>query len=321
MVTKLLRKAVPAPLRPPVHRTVLLLITFLRRQSSRIRRLRNRLRRRARRLCNRLGRIWWRSQLPSLTSPVYLGFRYKCPLCRGHFRKFLPCGHKHSVLKDANVVGAGYRLNCRCPRCRSRDKERLLYLYLVNETEVFDEHVRLLHVAPERNLSKEFSKHRNIDYLTADLNLNAGRGSVMVQMDITDIQYEDNSFDVTICCHVLEHVSDDRKAMSELYRTLKPGGWAILQVPVSFSLNSTFEDATLTTSEGREKAFGQADHVRLYARDYKDRLEQVGFSVNEFRWTTSSKYYGDSANRYGLNEDEIIYCASKPKNSTSLTVS
>jgi SAM-dependent methyltransferase len=248
---------------------------------------------------------------------VYFGFRYKCPFCRRRFRKFLPCGHKHHVLKDTNVVGAGHRLNCRCPRCRSRDKERLLYLYLVNETDVFDEHVRLLHVAPERNLNKELSKHRNIDYLTANLNPWAG----MVKMDITDIQYDDGSFDAIICCHVLEHVSDDRKAMSELHRTLRPGGWAILQVPISLSLNNTVEDATITTPEGREKAFGQADHVRLYGKDYKDRLEQAGFSVTEFKWTKSNKYYGGSANRYGLNEDEVIYCAFKPKNGTSLAVS
>ncbi len=267
----------------------------------------------------RFARRWrkrqWHALRKAAPSLAYAGFKYKCPFCRRRFRTFLPCGHKHPVLKDTNVVGAGYRLNCRCPRCRSRDKERLLYLYLANETDVFVEHIRLLHVAPESNLYEEFSKHRNIEYLTADLNPWAG----MIKMDITDIQYEDDSFDGIICCHVLEHVSDDRKAMSELYRTLKPGGWAILQVPISLSLNSTFEDATITTPEEREKAFGQADHVRLYARDYRDRLEEVGFLVKEFKWTTSNKYYSGSANRYGLNEDEIIYCASKPKTITSRT--
>jgi SAM-dependent methyltransferase len=267
----------------------------------------------------RFARRWrrrrWHALRRAAPSLAYLGLRYKCPFCRRRFRKFLPCGYKHPVLKDANVVGAGYRLNCRCPRCRSRDKERLLYLYLANETDVFSEHVRLLHVAPERNLYKAFSKRQNIDYLTADLNPSAG----MIKMDITDIQYNDDSFDAIICCHVLEHVSDDRKAMSELYRTLKPGGWAVLQVPISLLLHETFEDATITTPEGREKAFGQWNHMRLYARDYQDRLERVGFSVKEFKWTASSKGYGGSANRYGLNEDEVIYCASKPKTCTSST--
>ena len=217
------------------------------------------------------------------------------------------------MLREANIVGAGYRLNCRCPRCRSRDKERLLYLYLVNDTGIFDQNVRLLHVAPERNLSKEFSKHRNIDYLTADINPNAGSGQMMVKMDITDIQYDDDSFDAIVCCHVLEHVLDDRKAISEFYRTLKPGGWAILQVPVSLSLDTTLEDPTVTTREERERVFGQANHVRLYGKDYKHRLEEAGFSVEEFEWTKSNERYGGPTNRYGLNENEVIYRACKPK--------
>ncbi len=217
------------------------------------------------------------------------------------------------MLKDLDVIGAGYRLNCRCPRCRSRDKERLLYLYLANEKGIFVDNVRLLHVAPERNLNKEFVKHRNIDYLTADLNPNAGAAKVMVKMDVTDIQYPDHSFDAIVCCHVLEHVPDDRKAISEFYRTLKPGGWAVLQVPVSLALENTVEDPTIKTREGREEAFGQADHVRLYAKDYKDRLEEAGFWVEEFEWTESPERYGGSANRYGLNEDEVVYCARKPE--------
>ena len=106
--------------------------------------------------------------------------------------------------------------------------------------------------------------HPNIDYLSADLN----SPSAMVKMDITNIKYEDNSFDVIICNHVLEHIPDDRKAMSELYRVLKPGGWAILQVPISLLLNKTYEDPTVTTPEEREKVFGQSDHVRIYAKDY-----------------------------------------------------
>ena len=251
---------------------------------------------------------------------MYFGFRHECPFCRGHFRKFLPCGHKHSVLKDLDVVGAGYRLGCFCPRCRSRDRDRLLYLYLTNETGVFDDNVSLLHVAPERVLSKEFIKRRNIDYLTANLDPNArnpGMAEVMVKMDVTDIQYPEHSFDAIVCCMVLEHVPDDRKAISEFYRTLKPGGWAVLQVPVSLALDTTVEDPTIKTREGREEAFGQADHVRLYAKDYKDRLEEAGFWVEKFEWAESPERYGGSANKYGLNEDEVVYCARKPESTTA----
>jgi SAM-dependent methyltransferase len=195
-----------------------------------------------------------------------------------------------------------------------------LYLYLANETDVFVDNARLLHVAPERVLSKEFVKHRNIDYLTANLDPNArnpGMAEVMVKMDVTDIQYPDHSFDAIVCCMVLEHVPDDRKAISEFYRTLKPGGWAVLQVPVSLALENTVEDPTIKTREGREETFGQADHVRLYAKDYKDRLEKAGFWVEEFEWTERPERYGGMANRYGLNEDEVVYCARKPESTTA----
>ena len=99
----------------------------------------------------------------------------------------------------------------------------------------------------------------------------------MVEMDITDIQYPDDSFDAIYCSHVLEHVPDDAKAMSELYRVLKPGGWAILAVPIRG--DTTFEDPTTTEPEERERLFGQSDHVRYYGKDFKDRLEAAGFEV------------------------------------------
>jgi ubiquinone/menaquinone biosynthesis C-methylase UbiE len=110
----------------------------------------------------------------------------------------------------------------------------------------------------------------NVDYLTADV----AAKKVMVAMDITNIRFPDNSFDVIICNHVLEHVIDDGKAMSELYRILNPGGWAILQVPISLTLKNTHEDFSITTITGREQAFGQEDHVRIYAEDYQARLAQ-----------------------------------------------
>lgn len=241
---------------------------------------------------------------------LYTGTEFECPFCGGHFRKFLSGGLDLPVLKEKNVVGGGYRLNSICPRCYSSDRERLIYLYLKNKTEFLYKDLKVLHVAPERNLQRVFMAHPNIDYLSADLN----SPSAMVKMDITNIKYEDNSFDVIICNHVLEHIPDDRKAMSELYRVLKPGGWAILQVPISLLLNKTYEDPTVTTPEEREKVFGQSDHVRIYAKDYKDRLEKIGFSVEiynfikEFGESTIHKYH-----KYRLLKDENIYICSKQK--------
>ncbi len=133
----------------------------------------------------------------------------------------------------------------------------------------------------------------------------------MVRMDITDIQFPENSFDAIICNHVLEHVIDDYKAMTELHRVLKPGGWAILQVPISLSLDKTYEDFSITTARGREEAFGQDDHVRIYAKDYASRLEQAGFKVNVFNWDAVAGSFGGSSNKYGLNEDEQIYSVVK----------
>ena len=231
----------------------------------------------------------------------------KCPFCGSSFRKFLPGGFHYPVLKENKVVSGGYRPNVQCPACGSVDRERLVYLYLIKKTDIFDRNIRLLHIAPEKHLETYFRKHPNIDYLTADLYAE----DVMVKMDITDIQYDDHTFDMIICNHVLEHVLDDRKAMAELFRVLKSDGWAILQVPISLSLDSTFEDQTVTTPEEREQIFGQDDHVRIYADDYKDRLEGVGFTVEEFRWTEGSADFGGSNNRYGLIEDEIIYIAFK----------
>ncbi len=231
----------------------------------------------------------------------YFGNRFECPFCGGHFRKLLPKGFDFPVLNEKIVIGGGYRQNVMCPHCYSSDRERLIYLYLKKINSLFYESLKILHVAPERNLQRALMAYPNIDYLSADLNSQLA----MVKMDITNIKYDDNSFDVIICNHTLEHITDDRKAMSELYRVLKPGGWAISQVPISLSLNKTYEDPTTTTPEEREKMFGQRDHVRIYAKDYKDRLERVGFSVEVY---SPVREFGESAiNKYALLTDENIY--------------
>lgn len=236
------------------------------------------------------------------------GTEYKCPFCGGQFRKLLPSGIDAQELKEKKVVGGGYRLNAVCPLCHSLDRERLVYLFLRDITNVFSENLKMLHVAPEKNLQRVLTASPNIDYLSADLN----SPSTMVKMDITNISLGDNLFDVIICNHVLEHVPDDREAMSELYRVLKPGGWAICQVPISLSLSKTYEDSTVVEPEKREKLFGKSDHVRIYAKDYKDRLENAGFTVEVYNFT---KEFGKStSHKYGLIKDENLYVCSKAEN-------
>jgi SAM-dependent methyltransferase len=191
-----------------------------------------------------------------------------------------------------------------CPVCGALDRHRLIYLYFIHKTNLFcGDEKTMLHIAPESQLSRVFQDVDYIDYLSADLS----SPSAMVKMDITNIDYPDCSFDVIYCSHVLEHVSDDSKAMRELHRVLKADGWAILQVPISGE--TTFEDPTVTSREMRERLFGQNDHLRQYGRDFADRLGTAGFhvSVDGFVRELSER----QIIRLGLPRDEDIYFCTK----------
>jgi len=171
---------------------------------------------------------------------------------------------------------------------------------------VFSEALRVLHIAPERMLGKMLRSNKRLDYTAGDLKPNRGD----MKIDITDICFESEKFDAVICNHVLEHVPDDRKAMSEFFRVLKPGGWAILQVPISKVLEKTLEDKTVVAPKQREAVFGQEDHVRIYAKDYKDRLQQSGFIVETYNCL---KEFGDSdCDKYKLIKEEDLFFCRKP---------
>ena len=164
----------------------------------------------------------------------------------------------------------------------------------------------MLHVAPEKQFYLKFSRLNNIDYHPIDLNPDKYEyGSRTKVMDVTAITYPDAFFDVVICNHVLEHVPDDKKAMSEMFRVLKTGGWAILNVPVKINMENTFEDASVTDPKKREEVFGQCDHVRIYGKDYEVRLSQAGFKVEVIDYV--SKFKPNEKFRYGLKENELIY--------------
>lgn len=241
-----------------------------------------------------------------LKSMKYVGDEFECPFCGGGFSKLFPAGFELPVLKERKVVGAYYRLNATCPRCFSLDRERLLYLFLKTKRHyIFEENIKLLHVAPEKQLRRVFMSHSNIDYLTADM----CSPLADIKMDITNIEQDDNTFDFVICNHVLEHIQDDAKAISELFRVLKPGGTAILQAPISYSIQKTIEDPSITDTKEREKLFGQSDHVRIYGKDYKERLERIGFSVNVDDFIAELDQY--VVHKYALLRDEKIYVCSK----------
>ena len=151
----------------------------------------------------------------------------------------------------------------------------MLWLHLKEQRNFFIDPLTVLHFAPEDALRAALSSLPNLDYITADIE----PGRAMREIDITDIPFDADRFDVILCIHVLEHIPDDHKALSELFRILKPGGWAILQSPIDRQRRETFEDPTIVSPKERERLFGQRDHVRVYGRDYSARLEQTGFNV------------------------------------------
>jgi SAM-dependent methyltransferase len=183
-----------------------------------------------------------------------------CPCCDGHFDSFIP--HRG--------VAPG-----RCPRCGSLERHRLLIGYLRECTDLFVARLSVLHIAPEYYLQRRLRPAANLTYRSADLD----SPLAMDRVDLLDMPYPAGSFDVVICNHVLEHVPDDRLALSEIHRVLRPHGRAILTSPVDDTLAETLEDSTVTSPEERHLVFGQSDHLRRYGRDFAERVAASGFAV------------------------------------------
>ena len=222
---------------------------------------------------------------------IYLFFKgnnFTDPIDGKSYRKFLPYGYGKQ------------RENALSPGTLSLERHRQMWLYLQNETDFFTKNYKVLHIAPEQEFLRKFKKMKNLDYTSADL----FSPIVDVKADILDLPFEDESFDVIFCNHVLEHIEDDRKAMSELYRVMKKGGWGILQVPMKNSLEKTYEDFTITDPKERQKHFGQYDHVRWYGMDYFDRLKSVGFDAEANFY--SQKFSDADIKKLGLNRNEIL---------------
>ena len=222
---------------------------------------------------------------------IYLFFKgnkFTDPIDGKSYRKFLPYGYGKQ------------RENALSPGTLSLERHRQMWLYLQNETDFFTKNYKVLHIAPEQEFLRKFKKMKNLEYTSADL----FSPIVDVKADILDLPFEDESFDVIFCNHVLEHIIDDKKAMSELYRVMKKGGWGILQVPMKNSLEKTYEDCTITDPKERQKHFGQYDHVRWYGMDYFERLKSVGFSVDINFY--SQKFSKQEQKRFGLNVTEIL---------------
>lgn len=198
------------------------------------------------------------------------------------------------------------RSNALCPESLSLERHRLLYLFLQRKTNFFKEKLRVMHVAPELCFMDQFEKQHQESYITTDLESPLAK----VKADIHQLPFKDDYFHVSICNHVLEHVDNDIQAMKEIYRVLKPGGWAILQVPFFHPVPEiTQEDITIKSPKERERLFGQDDHVRKYGRDYADRLRSAGFEVQEDRFI--DELSDEEKAKYALPKDETIYFCKK----------
>ena len=240
------------------------------------------------------------------------GSRFTDPIDGKSFRMFFPYGYGNQ------------RNNVLSPSTLSLERHRLLWLYLQNETDFFQSELdsdspvtqnkriklrkdaetssalKVLHFAPEQEFYKRFKKQTNIEYTTTDLLSPLAD----VKADICNLPFEDNAYDIIFCNHVLEHIPDDTKAMQELFRVLKPGGMGIFQIPQDLSRASTFTDDTIVDQKERAKIFGQYDHVRVYGRDYFDKLRSIGFKVIEEDYT--NKIAPELVEKYCLAKGEII---------------
>ncbi|MDG5492837.1 class I SAM-dependent methyltransferase [Psychroserpens sp. SPM9] len=216
------------------------------------------------------------------------GNTYTDPIDGKSFKSFLPYGYGNQ------------RNNVLSPSTLSLERHRLLWLYLKNNTDFFSAEKKVLHFAPEQCFIKRFKDLNNLDYTTTDL----VSPIADVKADICNLPFEDNSYDVILCNHVLEHIPDDTKAMQELYRVMTPGGYGVFQIPQDLSRAETFEDNSITDRKERAKIFGQYDHVRVYGRDYFDKLRSIGFKVEEVDYTTQLSE--EDIKKYCLAKGEII---------------
>lgn len=223
----------------------------------------------------------------------FLGLRHVCPCCGWHLRAFTRGGFSLRTRKN------GY-----CPRCNAKARHRRLWIFLQEETNLFEDRLRVFHVSPKYAVSRRLSRLSNLEYIAGDI---ANRPNATVRMDLTAVPLGTGSIDAVICVHVLEHITDDKAAINEMHRILRPGGWALISVPIRLD-RPTYEDATIVTAAEREAAFGETTHVRYYGFDLIDRLRAAGFDVALYE---ASAVDDDVKSRYGLLDDENIFLSRK----------
>lgn len=246
--------------------------------------------------------------------PQYLGTDLQCPICHLGLRAFKPIWksywrdsarfehvHRGAEMETFNLQSFS------CPRCDATDRERLMAIYLDRVLPALKQtrKPRLVDFAPSEALNKKLRRDSGIDYHTADLS----RADVQEHIDLTDIRYPDESWDIFICSHIFEHIPDDRKAMGELRRILKTDGFGLVLVPIVIGVEETHEDETIQGEAACWKYFGAGDHVRQYGRrDFLDRLAAAGFAVEH----CGIDFFGrETFRRAGVAENSILYVVRK----------
>jgi SAM-dependent methyltransferase len=228
---------------------------------------------------------------------LYRGDRLECPCCGGRFRAFRP--------------RAG-RPDARCPGCNSFERHRVLWMWMRDRGGVFEERLAVLHIAPEEVFESRMRALPNLEYTGGDL---FPKGH-QVRVDLTDIPFEPGSFDLVICNHVLDEIPDDRLALREIYRVLRPGGRLITQTAVHLDRETTFEDPSLSPEE-RRRVFQTQDDVRIYGRDFAERLSEPGFDISRVDYV--AELGPETVRRHALAEQggiangNDIYVAAKPR--------
>lgn len=233
----------------------------------------------------------------------YAGRGRRCPVCGAQRRRFMPYGY------------VTQREDALCPSCLSLERHRALWLLLFGtEGKPALQHGvtfggRMLHIAPEvcfRKRLRRIMLRAGGEYVTADLESPLAD----LHFDVQQIPLADGSADIIICNHLLEHVADDRRALSELCRVMAPGGWGVLTVPVDVTRATTFEDDSVTDPAERTRIFGQYDHRRIYGLDYGMRLREAGFEVETV--DIAAAMSDDECRLYSVRRNEPIYLVRKP---------
>lgn len=225
---------------------------------------------------------------------LFRGKKVQCTVCEKQFSKFLPYGSK--VARRENVL---------CPNCLTLERHRWMWIYLKERSDFFTGKHKVLHIAPEQCFHKRFKKLKNLEYTTGDL----VSPIADYHFDLHKIPFDESTYNIIFCNHVLEHVADEMQCMRELFRVMAPGGWGIFQVPLDYTREETYQDDSIQSPEDREKHYWQKDHVRLFGRDFPKKLSAAGFTVDEV--LPSDLLSKEDIARFRLQEGEVLYICNK----------